>query len=218
MVIPKKLKGNQRILLAAEELFASQGFHKTQIADIVGKAEVSNGTFYKYFESKTQLLEQLIRLFADELRQELHAVSEDFERRSPIENFVAIHQSFATYFKLMFGRPQMARILFGLGHGTDPDIEKLAQQISQVFCNDIVHDLQNIEAIDMAVIPDKELVAYAISGVAFQVCSSMIENKDYDVDRAVRTCSLFVAGGMAVYTTSGKWDSVLSALRVLSHD
>lgn len=50
--MPKK----NQILLAALEMFGSQGFHETKIKDIAIKAEVGKGTVYEYFNSKSELL------------------------------------------------------------------------------------------------------------------------------------------------------------------
>ncbi|SHJ30308.1 transcriptional regulator, TetR family [Desulfatibacillum alkenivorans DSM 16219] len=46
----------QAILQAAENLFAEQGYRKTRIEDIAGKADVSVGTVYGYFKNKEDLL------------------------------------------------------------------------------------------------------------------------------------------------------------------
>jgi AcrR family transcriptional regulator len=46
----------QSILSAAEILFAHNGYRKTKIEDIAGKAEVSVGTVYGYFQNKEELL------------------------------------------------------------------------------------------------------------------------------------------------------------------
>ena len=42
-----------KLLAAATDLFASQnGYHRTQVMDIVTQARVSAGTFYRYFDDK----------------------------------------------------------------------------------------------------------------------------------------------------------------------
>ena len=46
----------QAILIAAETLFAQQGYRKTRIEDIAGMADVSVGTVYGYFKNKEDLL------------------------------------------------------------------------------------------------------------------------------------------------------------------
>ena len=48
------------ILDTAEEMFYANGYHETQISDIVKKIGVAQGTFYYYFKSKEEILDVLI--------------------------------------------------------------------------------------------------------------------------------------------------------------
>lgn len=50
----------QRILTIAAELFIHYGYDKTAVSDIARQAGVSQGTIYLHFNSKEELLEQLI--------------------------------------------------------------------------------------------------------------------------------------------------------------
>ena len=54
------LDNRQKILLAAEELFSSQGFNATSVREIVQKAEVTAPVLYYYFGSKDELLTTLV--------------------------------------------------------------------------------------------------------------------------------------------------------------
>jgi len=46
----------QRILHAGAETFAARGFHHSTVQDVLQCARVGRGTFYKYFDDKTDLL------------------------------------------------------------------------------------------------------------------------------------------------------------------
>ncbi|MDX9930487.1 MAG: TetR/AcrR family transcriptional regulator [Bacteroidales bacterium] len=50
----------KKIMDAALELFAGNGFHSTSISDIAGRAGISKGLMYNYFESKEELLREII--------------------------------------------------------------------------------------------------------------------------------------------------------------
>ena len=50
----------QKILEAALSLFGTKGYRSTSIADIVKSAGISKGLVYHYFESKEDLLRQLV--------------------------------------------------------------------------------------------------------------------------------------------------------------
>lgn len=65
-----------RILDAAVELFTRYGFDKTSVSEIAAAAGVSKGAIYLHFESKDDLLEQLIvrelRIYAENWLSRLH--------------------------------------------------------------------------------------------------------------------------------------------------
>lgn len=48
------------ILESALELFAENGFHATSISQIAKKAGISKGLIYNYFESKLEILDEII--------------------------------------------------------------------------------------------------------------------------------------------------------------
>ncbi len=54
----------ERILRAAVEVFARQGFYNTRVSEVAKAAGVADGTIYLYFESKDQLL---LSLFEDRI-------------------------------------------------------------------------------------------------------------------------------------------------------
>ncbi len=51
----------QRLVRAALELFTAQGYHDTTTPQISKKAGVAEGTIYRHFDSKQQLLNELYR-------------------------------------------------------------------------------------------------------------------------------------------------------------
>lgn len=50
----------EQILMAALELFGSKGYQNTSISDIAKKASLSKGLLYNYFESKEELLNEVV--------------------------------------------------------------------------------------------------------------------------------------------------------------
>jgi len=38
----------------------SQGYHRTNVADIIARARIARGTFYLYFQNKKDLFEELL--------------------------------------------------------------------------------------------------------------------------------------------------------------
>lgn len=64
----------ERILSSAEELFFSFGYTKTTTEDIAREASVSKRTLYKYFKSKTHILEVMVNKLTNILATELNKI------------------------------------------------------------------------------------------------------------------------------------------------
>lgn len=62
-----------RLLEAAEEVFAEQGFYEASIVKITERAGVAQGTFYLYFGSKQEIFEQLVDDLNRRIRRTLAA-------------------------------------------------------------------------------------------------------------------------------------------------
>ena len=51
----------EQILEISQQLFASLGYHKTKISDIVREAGIAQGTFYWHFKSKEAIALEIIQ-------------------------------------------------------------------------------------------------------------------------------------------------------------
>jgi AcrR family transcriptional regulator len=88
----RSLATRKKLLEAARDLFAEQGFHATSIQSIASRAGTAAGAFYVYFRSKRQLLivlmnDLLERLGAVDLRPKDGAAGSD--ARTGLRNFLA---------------------------------------------------------------------------------------------------------------------------------
>jgi len=66
----KRLKTKNNLLISAIDVFIEKGYHKTKISDIVAKAEVGQGTFYRNFKSKREVFEEILKKMIEELISE----------------------------------------------------------------------------------------------------------------------------------------------------
>ncbi len=57
----------QELMSIAGDLFLERGFAETMVSDIVTRADVAQGTFYYYFESKEAVLEAILSGYIDAL-------------------------------------------------------------------------------------------------------------------------------------------------------
>jgi AcrR family transcriptional regulator len=56
LVERKQWRARQRIVEAADELFAQHGFDNVSVSDIAARAEVGRTTFFRYFGDKTEVV------------------------------------------------------------------------------------------------------------------------------------------------------------------
>ena len=56
LVERKQRRARQRIVDAADELFAQRGFDNVSVSDIAARAEVGRTTFFRYFGDKTEVV------------------------------------------------------------------------------------------------------------------------------------------------------------------
>ncbi len=55
----------KKLLDIAYELFLSKGYEETSVEDIMKKAQIAKGTYYYYFDSKEQMLEEVIDMMIE---------------------------------------------------------------------------------------------------------------------------------------------------------
>ena len=95
----------ERILAAAERVFARRGFFAARVSEIAKEAGVADGTIYLYFKSKDDLL---ISLFEQRMRQvndQLRAAIAEVPPREQLRAFIR------TYLQLIHDEPDAAEVL-----------------------------------------------------------------------------------------------------------
>ena len=70
----KKLLSRKAILDAAVAEFSSKGYKETSVADIMSAADLGIGTFYNYFQSKEEILIELLGRMVHDVDEELAAM------------------------------------------------------------------------------------------------------------------------------------------------
>lgn len=102
---PASDKG-QRILNAAETVFADCGFYNAKVSDIAKEAGVADGTIYLYFKSKDDLLISLFEARMTTVCDAMHAaVSKVSPAAEKLQTFIFTH------FKMVNEHPRLAEVL-----------------------------------------------------------------------------------------------------------
>src|ERR1700758_358002 len=95
----------ERILLAAERIFARHGFFAARVSEIAKEAGVADGTIYLYFKSKDDLLISLFELRMTQVNEQLR---EAIANKSPID---ALRAFIRSYLQLVHDEPAAAEVL-----------------------------------------------------------------------------------------------------------
>lgn len=97
MARPVKKKPEQwkkEILNAAQELFISKGYEETSVADIMNLAGGAKGMFYRFFESKEEVIYELgNRMFFENNPFEAVMGRDDLNGLQKIRSLLALNQS-----------------------------------------------------------------------------------------------------------------------------
>ncbi|RTQ94342.1 TetR/AcrR family transcriptional regulator [Lysinibacillus telephonicus] len=93
-------KSKKLLLEKAIELFSTNGYHETKISDIVKAANLTQPTFYLYFQSKESLYKDLIEQFQNNFFEIVHNDLENkpSANRSFIHNIKEALVNIFTYF------------------------------------------------------------------------------------------------------------------------
>lgn len=80
--------GKKKVLTTALKLFANNGFHATTTAKIAKQAGVSEGTIYKYFSSKDDLLAKLLQPILIEIKNNFFSNLDDKTNLPSLISFI----------------------------------------------------------------------------------------------------------------------------------
>ena len=97
----------ERLLSAAEHLFGERSYRRTTVADICAEAGMATGSFYAYYQSKSDIFTAVIR----QINADVRAVQAAALREVPDTQRARERASFRAYFDLMSRRPWIYRIV-----------------------------------------------------------------------------------------------------------
>ncbi len=163
-----------KLLDAAEELFTKKGFHETSISDICKKAGTAVGTFYIYFETKTDVYRYLMWKYQKQIKTLLADSIRGCRTRYEQER-----EGIKCFVKFAIRTPNVYDIIWG---SLSID-KKLFNDYYISFAESYTHALKGSE--NEVDIPDATTVAYMLMGISNFVGLRAIfeEMTDEDIDR-----------------------------------
>ena len=132
-------RSKQLLLEKAIELFSIHGYHETKISDIVKAANLTQPTFYLYFQSKDKLFNDLNEEFTNNL---LSIFTERLEevKQSNTYTIRFVQESIEKAFHYFYENPNLTKI----GFYEAPSADQLKNQIAQLFVSILKNDRESL--------------------------------------------------------------------------
>ncbi|MEW6405761.1 MAG: TetR/AcrR family transcriptional regulator [Chloroflexota bacterium] len=170
----------QRILDAAVECFARNGYHNTSVADIVEDSQTSKGAVYFHFPSKEEIFLGLVDEFAGILEKRLkEAIAQEESGIRRVNSALqACMETFTSYQKL-------AKIFLIQAVGLGAAFEEKQREIHKRFIKLIQQHLD--EAVQEGdILPaDTEIAAYAWMGAINEIVIEWVHTGHPEPTRAL---------------------------------
>ena len=184
--VPLTSKGRrtrQSLLDAARAVFERDGFLEARVSDITTEAHVANGTFYKYFDSRTDIFRSVMATVTPHIYDTHQSNSE-----SPLTRIQRIERGIRQYVAF-YRESAMLMMLMDQAATYDPEIRELRKQNRRVAHDRIRASIENWQA-EGAVDPD--LDADGISSALVSMITQQLhftyylKYSDYGEERLVK--------------------------------
>jgi AcrR family transcriptional regulator len=128
------------LLDAAQKLFFEQGYETTTVSAIIHSVGVAKGTFYHYFKSKEDLLDELVQRFSRQLVERLKKIAEN-SNQSALDkintifaeggNYKLAHKDLMVTFMRVLYRDENTILRHKLFQGTSASLTPILTKIIQ---------------------------------------------------------------------------------------
>jgi AcrR family transcriptional regulator len=147
----------QRLLEAAEQVFAEHGYHEASVVKLTEAAGVGQGTFYLYFSSKQEVFDELVRDLNRRVRHAMKEASSQGTTRLEAELL-----GFRAYFRFTAEHPALYRII-RQAEFVSPDMLRYHyERLSHGYVEGL---REAVEREEVAAELDPEVAAWALMGM-----------------------------------------------------
>ncbi len=180
----------KKIIENASRIFSEKGYRGTTVDDVVQATGIAKGTFYLYFESKEELLIEVIKNLIEETLRRIDRKLREAGKRDCIARIEAKGQELL---ELYLRNSELLYMLLGETVGNP----RLAEQLREVYerlSERIEEDLQwGVQEGEIYPYPDLRTVAYALVGMGQTVAllvggadREQLEKTRITVDKLIR--------------------------------
>lgn len=186
---PRGRERRRQLMDHAAHRFAENGFHPTSVAEIVAGVGVGKGVFYWYFDSKDQLLVEILHDAQQDLRRtQQHAIDDasdplqriEFGIRSSMHWFAA-NRHLVNLFQFAATEERFAP---ALRRGQDIALADAVKHVKDGIVAGVVRD------------SEPEILARAVLGVITHLARELIQARNEDPDDVADAAIAFCLQGL----------------------
>lgn len=170
----------ERIMNAAINLFGANGFHQTSIKDITDHLGFSTGTFYRYFDGKQDLFNQVV---AKGVKQTVDEVESSVQKETDflLRNTKRLEALRNNYHRLS---EILTQLRAGAVHPETP-VGDTAREIYYELAQPFLREIRQARELGMIRPVDPDLLVFCLIGMCdMLLLRSFLDNK-YDLNQIV---------------------------------
>jgi AcrR family transcriptional regulator len=184
----------EQVLQHAKRIFARKGYHRTNIADIVAKAQIARGTFYLYFQNKKDLFEELLEQVLGELRLRIQRLRIGPGEPEPVEQ---LRKNLIRVLNFLLAERELTDILLNHSTGFDRELDSRIREFYERVADQIQRSLDLGMQMRLVRDCDTRAVAYCILGGIKEVVGQASRHRRRDISKLAEEILGFGLRGVA---------------------
>jgi AcrR family transcriptional regulator len=198
-VTARGAKTRERLLRAAESVFAERGFDQSSIAEIVSRGGAALGTFYVYFPDKKSVFIELVDDLGRRLRRTLADATRGLTDRLAVERAGLI-----SFFHFAAEHRGLYRIVRQAEFVDEPTFRRYYSELSRGYTAGLAGAMETGQIRKL----DAECLAYALMGMADFLGMRWVlwSREDDDVGAMLESAVEFMQYGLARHRPEGEGD------------
>lgn len=149
------------MLRHAKRIFARNGYHRTNVGQIVRRARIARGTFYLYFDNKRDLFEELLAQALGEISARIRRLRIGPGEPDPVEQLRA---NLRRVLEFVLRERDLTDIVLNHSVGFDPELDAKVSAFYQRIAQDIKRSLDLGVEMHLVRPCDTEIAANCILG------------------------------------------------------
>jgi AcrR family transcriptional regulator len=184
----------EQVLRHAKRIFARKGYHRTNIADIIARAQIARGTFYLYFQNKKDLFEELLEQVLGELRVRIQRLRIGPGQPEAVEQ---LRNNLRRVLHFLLAERELTDILLNHSTGFDRELDNRIGEFYERVAEQIQRSLELGIQMELVRDCDTRAVAYCILGGIKEVVGQASRHRRRDISKLVEEILGFGLRGVA---------------------